>query len=113
MIRGSADHGEEIAALQFVNSGSTSCVLVGYPSVTLLLKGKRIGQPSRPATAAQSVRTLNPGDVAESLLHDYTSCQAPLSDSLRVRAPGMSLTSVRPAQLRGCVLRVDKLGAAE
>jgi hypothetical protein len=113
VIQGSASPGEEIAALQFVNSGGTSCVLAGYPAVTLLLRGKPIGQMSQPATPAQSVRTLAPGDVAESLLHDYTNCQAPLSDNVRVRVPGMSLTAVRPAQLRGCILRVDKLGAPE
>jgi hypothetical protein len=113
VIRGSASLGQEIAALDFVNAGTKTCVLAGYPGVTLLLKGKAIGQPSRPATTVPSVRTLKPGDVAESVLHDYTSCQAPLSDNVKVTVPGTTKTAVRPAQLRACILRVAKLGAPD
>jgi hypothetical protein len=47
------------------------------------------------------------------VLHDYTSCQAPLSDQLKLVVPGSTVTAVRPAQLRGCVLRVTKLGPPE
>jgi Protein of unknown function (DUF4232) len=109
-IRGSAVGGQEIAALEFTNTGSTSCRLVGYPTVTLLRAGKTIGTPSQPSSTALSARTLAPGDVAESLLHDFTNCQAPLSDTIRVVAPGSSHTATRPAQLRACTVRVDKLG---
>lgn len=110
MIRGSASLGQEIAALQFVNTGSARCVLVGYPHATLLRKGKQIGQPSQPSSTRQSIRRLAPGDVAQSMLHDYSSCNAPLSDNVRVTVPGTNRTAVRPAQLRGCILRVDRLG---
>jgi Protein of unknown function (DUF4232) len=115
VIPGGASPGEEIAAVQFVNSGVTACTIAGYPTVTLLLKGKQIGQPSEPSTSKTSVRKLQPGDVAESLLHDYTqTCQAPLSDSVKVQVPGTSITYIRPQmQLRACVLRVDKLGAPD
>jgi hypothetical protein len=113
VIRGSASLGQEIAALQFTNSGSTRCVLNGFPTVTLLLKGARLGQPSQPGSIGTSTRTLAPGDTAESLLHDYTNCQAPLSDEIRVVVPGSTIPAVRPGQLRGCVLRVDKLGPPE
>ena len=44
------------------------------------------------------------------MLHDYSSCNAPLSDNVKVTVPGTSQTAVRPAQLRGCILRVDRLG---
>lgn len=113
VIRGSASLGQEIAALQFTNSGPSSCVLVGFPTVTLLRNGNQIGQSSQPSSARSS-RTLRPGEVAESLLHDYTqTCQAPLSDSIRVVVPGMNTTAIRPAQLRACIVRVDRLGPAE
>jgi hypothetical protein len=81
--------------------------------VTLYLHGKSVGDPSQPSSIRRSARTLKPGGVAESLLHDYTqTCQAPLSDSVHVQVPGTSITYLRPhMQLRACVLRVDRLGA--
>jgi hypothetical protein len=115
VLPGGASFGEEIAAVQFVNSGVKTCTLVGYPTVTLRLHGRKIGAASQPSSTSRSMRTLHPGDVAESLVHDYTqTCQAPLSDSVQVQLPGTSITYVRPhMQLRACVLRVDRLGAPD
>ena len=115
VLPGGASFGEQIAGLKFINTGTRPCLLVGYPAVTLLRNGKQIGQPAQPASTAASIRRLGPGKAAESLLHDYTqTCQAPLSDSVRVRAPGSVQTLVRPGMtLRACVLRVDKLGAPD
>jgi uncharacterized protein DUF4232 len=111
VIRGSASLGQEIAALQFTNEGTSTCTLFGFPTVTLLRKGNAVGNPSQPsAIGATSKRTLAPGDIAESVLHDYSSCNAPLSDSMRVQVPGSSTIAIRPAVMRGCILRVDKLG---
>lgn len=111
VIRGSASLGQEIAALQFTNDGTTSCTLYGFPTVTLLRNGNVVGNPSQPSTVGTtSQRTLAPGDIAESVLHDYSSCNAPLSDSLRVQVPGSSTIAIRPAVMRACILRVDKLG---
>jgi hypothetical protein len=116
VLPGGAEPGQEIAALQFTNTGNAACVLVGYPSVTLLLHGRRIGLASQPATpGVPSSRQHAAGETAESLLHDYTqTCQAPLSDSVKVSVPGSSQTYLRAdMQLRACVIRVDKLGATE
>jgi hypothetical protein len=113
-IPGGASMGQEIAALQFTNDGTTSCRLVGYPTVTLYRGGAMVGRPSEPAGARMSSRTLAPGDTAESLLHDYVvNCQAPLSDTLRVVAPGSTQRFGRPMQMRACVLRTDPLGAPD
>jgi hypothetical protein len=112
VLPGGAIAGQEVAGVQFTNSGATPCVLVGYPTVTLLRGGKQIGRPSEPAKSATSRRTLQPGEVAESLVHDYTlNCEAPLSDSVKVVVPGSSQSMVRPQfQMRGCILRADPLG---
>ena len=103
VLRGSADRGREFAALQFTNTGSRRCQLAGYPTVTLLRCGgsSSAASRSRPSTGP-SAYTLAPGDTAESKLNDYTTCNAPLSDQIRVVAPG-STQSPRPArsQLRG------------
>jgi len=79
-------------------------------SVTLLRNGDQLGQPSQPVQSVPHSIKLKPGDTAESQLHDYTSCQAPLSDSARVKVPGSDQTVLRPVQMRGCTLRVDPLG---
>lgn len=114
ILPGGATFGEEIAGLQFTNEGTTTCRLVGYPTVTLLRQGRPIGRPSQPATTAGSTRTLAPGEVAESLLHDnIRNCQAPLSDTVRVVAPGSTISASRPMQLRACVVRIDPLGAPD
>jgi hypothetical protein len=115
VLPGGASAGQEIAGVQFTNTGSSSCVLVGYPTVTLFRNGQQVGQTSQPSRSTESRRTLRPGDVAESLLHDYTlNCQAPLSDSVKVVAPGSTISQLRPQfQMRGCILRADPLGPPE
>ncbi len=113
VIRGSAAPGYEYAALQFVNAGTTSCVLNGYPGVRLLLRGAVVGPASAPAGRAMSRFVLAAGATAESRLKDYSSCQAPLSDEIRVVAPGSSISLTRPAQLRACTLRVSPLTTPE
>ena len=114
VIPGGASVGQEIAALQFTNGGSAPCQLIGYPTVTLLRGGKPVGRPSQPSSTGPSQRTLAPGDTAESLLRDYVgNCQAPLSDELRVVAPGSPQSLARPFVMRACVLRVDRLGAPD
>jgi hypothetical protein len=110
MIRGGAERGREIAALQYTNDGSTSCRMGGFPTVTLLRKGAAIGSKSEPSVPTPKTLTVSPGETVESLLSDYSSCQAPLSDHARVTIPGTTTAVVRPAVLRACTLRVDPLG---
>jgi hypothetical protein len=110
VIPGGASAGEELAALQYTNAAAKSCVLTGYPQVTLRLNGKQIGQPSRPAQSVPHSINLKPGDTAESQLHDITNCQAPLSDMARITIPGTDQAIVRPLVMRACTLIVDPLG---
>lgn len=110
VIRGGAERGREIAALQYTNDGSASCDIGGFPTVTLLLHGAAIGARSQPSGRAAKTLTVKPSETVESLLSDYSTCQAPLSDNVRVTVPGESTAVVRPIQLRACTLRVDPLG---
>ena len=110
VIPGGAEPGVEIAALQFTNTGSSTCRLGDFPHVLLLFGGRQIGSPSQPDGRSARTVTLSPGTTVESLLRDYSSCQAPLSDSARVTVPGETTTVVRPIRLRGCTLRVGPLG---
>ena len=114
IVPGGASVGQEIAALQFTNDSDSTCRLVGYPVAVLLRGGKPIGRPSLQSTTATSLRSLAPGETVESLLHDYVAnCQAPLSDTVRVTAPGLTKSGSRPLQLRACLLRVDALGTPD
>jgi len=110
VIRGGAEQGTEIAALQFTNDGSASCVLVGYPRAVLLRQGAAIGAPSQPGGPLPGrAMQLRPGQTVQSLLRDFSSCQAPLSDEVRVTVPGSTIHAARPADLRACTLRVGQL----
>ncbi len=101
--------GAEIAALQFTNAGTAACRLGGFPTVVLLRSGSPVGTPSQPTGQQPRTMRLAPGDTVQSMLTDYSSCSAPLSDQVRVTVPGLALTSTRPIQLRACTLRVAPL----
>lgn len=114
VLPGGAERGAEIAAVQYVNDGSATCTIAGYPTAMLLRNGQLIGQPSQPDGAAISTMTLRPGDTAESLLSDFSTCQAPLSDHVRVSLPKLAGATpspvIRPARLRACTLRTASVG---
>lgn len=109
VLPGGAAPGTEIAALQFTNADTKPCALAGFPSVRLYAGAHLIGSPSQPDGQAARTMTLKPGDTAESLLRDYSNCQAPLSDTAQVTVPGESTTVQRPVRLRACALRVAPL----
>jgi hypothetical protein len=54
VIQGSGAPGYELDALDFVNTGNSSCVLVGVPTVTLLRGGTQVGTVSKPSSASSS-----------------------------------------------------------
>lgn len=109
VLQGGAIHGQEIAAVTFVNAGAKACTISGYPSVALNRNGAvLITATPTSGTVAQQIR-LAPGAQAQSRITDYSTCNAPLSDTIDVTAPngasGGKLT--RPFVLRGCKVDVD------
>lgn len=114
VIPGGAIRGAEIAALQYVNDGRSACRISGFPTARLLRNGQQIGTPSQPNGRAAKTMTLQAGATAESLLQDFSSCEAPLSDHVRVTVPNRgsaaTTTVIRPARLRACILRVAPVG---
>lgn len=106
VIRGGAALGQEIALITFTNSSSAACTLTGFPSVRLLRGGQLIGSPSKAATVAPKLLTLAPGAQAESQVTDYSSCQAPVSDTMRITAPGASASVDKPYEMRACTVVV-------
>lgn len=115
VIPGGAVRGAEIAGIQYVNNGPRPCRITGYPTAQLLLGGKAIGVRSTPLPGRATPYTVAPGDIAESLMQDFSTCNAPLSDSVRLTMPSLAGRTpapvVRPARLRACELRTPPVGA--
>ncbi|MDP9091363.1 MAG: DUF4232 domain-containing protein [Actinomycetota bacterium] len=107
VLRGGAIPGREIALVTFTNISATPCTMFGFPGVSLRLQNSLLAQPAeRTSDNPTSVR-LAPGEHAQAQLTDNSSCQAPLSDTVRVYPPNLiTFVDVTPFQLRGCTLRV-------
>ncbi len=93
---GDAAAGHFYVALNFTNSGTSTCVMQGFPGVSYVTgdSGTQVGQPAvRSGTIGSSV-TLAPGAVASSIVtvtdvsvFDASSCQPTPVLGFRVYAP--------------------------
>jgi hypothetical protein len=108
-VRGGALPGREIAGVVFTNTGKTRCTLRGYPFAQLRRNGAALGKPAvnNPGT----VRTvmLRPNGSAQVQLTAVSTCQAPISDHVRIRVPGSTSSTDVAIELRGCSLSVDPI----
>lgn len=107
VLRGGAAANREIAAITFTNTSHAACTMIGYPGVSLRRGGVLLGQPAsrRPATVPTVV--LRPGETASTTLSDFTTCQAPLSDTVRIYPPESLQFVDLPLTMRGCTLIID------
>ncbi len=110
VIRGGAVAGQELAAVTFTNSSRATCSMYGFPGVSLLLKGAQLGKPADRTPKRPTTVALKPGDQVQSQITIFSSCNAPLSDSLRVYPPDQTRYADRPIELRGCRMVVDPVG---
>jgi len=106
-LRGSAAAGQEFALITFTNTASAACTLFGFPGVSLRLNNALLGRPAERSGKAPSTVTLEPGAQAEASLTDFSSCQAPVSDTVRVYPPNQRAFVDRPLALRGCRVVID------
>ena len=107
VLRGGAEASREIAAITFTNTSPAACTLVGYPGVSLRRNGALLGQPASRQPAAIPTVVLRPGEAATTTLTDFSTCQAPLSDTVRVYPPESLQFLDLPLSMRGCALSVD------
>ena len=110
-MRGGAYQGREIAGVLFTNSSSTTCSVSGYPFAQLRYHGGPLGKPASDDPGTVRLITLRPGASAQSQLTAITTCQAPISDHVRVVAPHTAKAKTVALQLRGCSLSIDPLEA--
>lgn len=108
-LRGSAAAGIEYALITFTNTGTKSCAVMGFPGVSLRLAGALVGKPAERSIKKPASVTLKPGAQAEAAITDLSSCQAPVSDKVRVYAPDQTAFVDLPLGLRACRIIVDPL----
>lgn len=84
----------------------------GYPFAQLRYRGQPLGNPATDDPGTVRTITLRPGRSAQSQLTARTTCQAPISDHVRVRVPDTDTAKTVPMQLRGCSLSIGPLEAA-
>jgi hypothetical protein len=102
VIEGGADTGREIALITFTNRSAATCSIFGFPGVSLRLNNVLLGSPAERTADLPTTVKLLPGEQGQAQLTDYSSCQAPLSDTVRVYPPNLTTFVDKPFQLRGC-----------
>ena len=108
LIRGGADTGREIGLVTFTNVSTVECSMLGFPGVSLRSGGALLASPAtRDSAAAAETVHLAPGASAQAQFTDFSSCQAPLSDNVRIYPPNLTSFIDRPGQFRGCNLVVE------
>jgi hypothetical protein len=106
VIRGSGALQREYASVLFTNTSTKRCTMFGFPGVSLRRAGQLLGQPAtREAITPKNLR-LAPGGRAQADITDVSTCQAPLSDTVRVYPPDSKQFVDLPLDLRGCALSV-------
>jgi hypothetical protein len=112
-VRGSGAGQQEFASIYFTNKGSAACSMYGYPGISLRANGILLGQPaSRDRSTAPATVHLAPGAQAHADITDNSSCQAALSDTVRVYPPDSTQFADLPLVLRGCTLSVTPVTAS-
>jgi hypothetical protein len=113
VIRGGAEPGIELALIVFTNTSKTPCSLFGHPGVSLRRNNKLLATATYPSNATAKTVVLVPGGQAQTTIHEYSStCQAALSDTVRIYPPNLRSFVDAPLVLRGCRLTVAAVEAA-
>jgi hypothetical protein len=107
VIRGGAIAGQEIALITFTNASVKTCTMFGFPGVSLRRGGALLGKPATRSAKTPATVRLAPSAQAEALLRDFTTCQASLSDTVRVYPPDSTQFVDKPLELRGCQIVID------
>ncbi|MEV5600497.1 DUF4232 domain-containing protein [Streptomyces sp. NPDC052299] len=107
--RGDGGAGQVYYELTFVNKSGRSCVLNGFPGVSLIQRdGAVIGAPAKRDGASHGATTLAPGRTAHVVLHTLNQGIADggcwkQGDYLRVYPPGSKeALTLRDPQIRVC-----------
>ena len=108
-VRGGAYQGREIAGVLFTNTSATPCTMSGYPSARLIRNGRPIGRPADDEPGTVKPVLLANGQTAQTELTAVTTCQAPISDAVRIALPNWAHPVDAQVQLRACSLSVSPI----
>jgi Protein of unknown function (DUF4232) len=108
-VRGGALPGQEIAGVIFTNATTKACTLRGYPFAQLRYRNGNLGRPAVDNPGTVRTVVLRPHRSAQVELVAVSTCQAPISDHVRVRVPGSAASTDVAMQLRGCSLSVNPI----
>ncbi|MGN6606569.1 MAG: DUF4232 domain-containing protein [Jatrophihabitans sp.] len=111
LVRGGAIQHQQLAGIIFTNTAASPCSLLGFPTAQLVKGGALIGSPARPAGAPGTGVVLGRNASAQAQLTASTDCNAPLSDHVRVRAPGATVSTDLADTLRACTLTIGPVTA--
>jgi hypothetical protein len=108
-VPGGALPGQEIAGVIFTNTSGGTCTLRGYPFAQLRHNGAKLGKPAKHNPGTVRTIRLKPDGRAQVQLSAISTCQAPISDHVRIRVPGSPTSTDVPIELRGCALSVNPI----
>ena len=104
---GGASQGREYAAVVFTNTSAATCTMRGYPAAQLVRNGNLLGNPAaHDTTTTVRTQTVRPNASVQAVLSAVSTCQSPLSDHVRVIAPGQTAPLDTAIQLRACGLTI-------
>lgn len=106
LIRGGAIPTQEIALITFTNSSTKVCTMFGFPGVSMRAGGKQLVAALRSPVAPKTVR-LQPNEQAQAQITDFSTCSAPLSDTVRIYPPNLTTFVDKAFELRACRFEVD------
>ena len=102
---------QQYATISVANQGPTRCWLVGYAQVVLLAGGAPLGRPAVPDGITPTAVALGAGQSATASLHGPSTCNAGVSDQVRISAAGTAYTDVA-LPMRACSLTIGTFLAA-
>jgi hypothetical protein len=111
--KGDAGMSQQYQALRFTNTGSTACVIVGFPGVSYVTgdSGRQVGAAATRDGKIGTQLTLRPGDVASTTVHsvdvgvfDAAVCKPTPVRGYRVYAPDdtAAMFVPLPSGVQGC-----------
>jgi hypothetical protein len=113
VVKGASANQQAFATLVLHNTGS-ACSLIGFPGVTLLLGGKRVGPDAARSSVGYSAVDVPAGGDAHAQLSVLTSCNADRSDTVRVIPPNQTTSLTAPLAVYACQSQISPMqpGAA-
>lgn len=97
---------QQYATLRFTNISSRPCALGGYAGVQPLRGGQLLGRPAQTSGVPVPLLRLSPGGSVTAGVSGPTTCNADVSDEVRITLPNAPGHVDKPLLMRACALVV-------